>query len=54
MGQVGWFVDVGDFGWGVEQGVGDLVGDYVGFVVIGYCYQYVGVVGVGLVQYCGE
>jgi hypothetical protein len=50
-GQVRGFAHPGDFGRGVEQGVGDLAGDHVGFVAVGHGDQHVGVIGPGLAQH---
>ncbi|MND82009.1 hypothetical protein D3C80_738230 [compost metagenome] len=53
-GQVGRFAHPGDLGRGVEQGMGDLAGDHVGLVAVGYRHQHVGVVGAGLAQHGRE
>ena len=49
--QVGRFTHPGDLGRGVEQRIGHLTGDHVGFVAVGHCHQHVGVVGTGLAQH---
>ncbi|MCY1438058.1 hypothetical protein D9M71_542420 [compost metagenome] len=50
-GQVRGLTNPGDLGRGVEQGMGDLAGDHVGFVAVGHGDQHVGVVGAGLTQH---
>jgi len=52
--QVGGFAHSGDFGRGVEQGIGHLAGDHVDLVAVGDRYQHVGIVGTGLAQHGGE
>jgi len=50
-GQVRGFAYAGDLGRGVEQGVGNLAGDHVGFVAVGHGDEHIGVVGAGLTQH---
>ncbi|MCY1457795.1 hypothetical protein D9M71_751200 [compost metagenome] len=53
-GQVRGFANPGDLGRGVEQGMGDLTGDHVGFVAVGHRDQHVGVIGSSLAQHGRE
>ncbi|MNF82122.1 hypothetical protein D3C84_644200 [compost metagenome] len=53
-GQVRGFAHPGDLGRRVEQGVGDLAGDHVGFIAAGHGDQHVCVVGTGLTQHGRE
>ncbi|MNL20821.1 hypothetical protein D3C87_1420870 [compost metagenome] len=49
--EVGRFAHPGDLGRRVEQRVGDLAGDHIGFVAIGHRHQHVSVVRSGLTQH---
>jgi hypothetical protein len=53
MGDVAARPDPGDLGRGIEQGVGDLTGDHVDFVVVGQRDQHVGVGCTRLFQHAG-
>lgn len=50
-GEVGRLAYPGDLGRGVEQRIGYLAGDHVGFIAVGHRYQHVGVVSACLAQH---